>query len=337
VGIGGVLYTVNPFTGAATAVGPAFSPAPVGDTMDLTFDRNTGYLRLFTASGQNLVLHPSTGAVVTTDGAVAFAASDVNAGTTPQMAGADHVVFNGGETLYAMDAARDALVTIGSPGGSPLEASGGQLLTVGSLGFNITAQSALHIPSGATYGWASLTLQGASGSGLYAVNLSNGATVFMGAIRTSELIRDFVVAAPRDAWRQARFGANVGNAAIAGDNADPDGNGVSNLMEYALGATAGAAANTFMPVMSYSGNAIALTFSRPVTATEVTYTVQVSNDLTNWSDGSTYGPAGDTVSNAFTTQIQRSTLGGIETITVRDNVASTTAARRFIRLMVSAP
>jgi hypothetical protein len=43
------------------------------------------------------------------------------------------------------------------------------------------------------------------------------------------------------------------------------------------------------------------------------------------------------VSNAFTTQIQRSTLGGIETITVRDNVASTTAARRFIRLMVSAP
>lgn len=337
IGIGRVLYVINPFTGVATAVGPAFPTALTSDTMDLTFDRGTGYLRLLTSSGQNLLINPTTGAVAAIDTALAFASGDGNAGTTPQLVGADFAVSNGAQTLYGIDATKDALVTVGSANGAPLDPSSGQLLTVGNLGFNTITQAALHIPTGASFGWASLTLQGAAGSGLYAINLSNGATIFMGAIRTAEQVRDFVLAPPRDAWRQARFGANAGNALIAGDAADPDGNGVSNLMEYALGAQAGVAANTFMPVIAYAGDSMSITFSRPITVTDLTYTVQVSSDLVNWVDGSTYGPAGDSVNTAATSQISRSVSNGFEVITVRDNVPTSSAARRFIRLAVMAP
>lgn len=38
-----------------------------------------------------------------------------------------------------------------------------------------------------------------------------------------------------EAWRQTKFGADAGNADIAGNLADPDGDGLANVMEYALG------------------------------------------------------------------------------------------------------
>ncbi|MGC4016594.1 MAG: Calx-beta domain-containing protein [Luteolibacter sp.] len=41
---------------------------------------------------------------------------------------------------------------------------------------------------------------------------------------------------PVDAWKKTKFGASANDPAVAGDGADPDHDGVSNLMEYALGA-----------------------------------------------------------------------------------------------------
>lgn len=40
---------------------------------------------------------------------------------------------------------------------------------------------------------------------------------------------------PVDRWRLTSFGANANNAAIVGNLADPDGDGIVNLSEYALG------------------------------------------------------------------------------------------------------
>lgn len=305
--------------------------------MDLAFDRVTGLLRLVTSSGQNLRINPGNGAVVSSDAAPAFAAGDVNAGIFPQLAGMDYALSNGVQTLYGIDATRDALVRIGSTGGAPLSPDTGQLGTTGALGFDTTAQTALDIPPGAAFGWASLSLPGAVGSGLYAVNLSKGNAVFMGAIRTVEQLRDIAIAPARDVWRHTRFGAGAGNTVVSGDAADPDGNGVTNLMEYALGAAPLNPSSVPMPVVSRTGDGLSLTFTRPTSVTDLTYTVQVSGDLAKWNDGSTYAPAGDITDNAFTTQILRSSSGGTESITVRDNVPVTEGARRFMRLKVTAP
>ena len=328
VGTAGVLYTVNPFTGVAAAVGPAFSPTPAGSTFDLAFDRVSGLLRLFTTSGQNLSIHPATGAVISIDTAPAYAAGDAYAAITPQIVGADFALNGGVQTLHAIDAVRDTFVRISDP-------ASGQLTTTGMLGFNTETQASLKIQPDTSFGWASLSLPGATGTGLYVVNLNKGNAIFMGAIRTVEQVRDFVIAPPRDVWKQTRFGTNAGNPQIGGDTADPDGNGVNNLMEYALGAEPGSQSATFMPVPGNDWDFLSLTFARA--ANDVIYTVQVSDDLVAWHDGSVYSPYGDTPANAFTTEIARVVLDNVETITVRDNVATSASSQRFMRLQVTTP
>jgi hypothetical protein len=322
---------MNAFTGVATAVGPVIVPTPVGDTMDLAFDRLTGFLRLISSSGQNLLLNPTTGTLISVDSALAFKAGDANAAFAAQVVGTDFSVSGAAQTLYAIDTTRDVLATISTP-------SSGQLTTIGPLsGFNPASQCALHIPAGASYGWASLSLQGANSTGLYVVNLSTGSTISLGAIRTAEMVRDIVVAPPHDVWKQSRFSLNAGDAAVAGPAADPNGNGVANLLEYALGGQRGAAPSSFLPVVTTSGDHLTLAFTRPVSADDVICKVQVSDDLVNWQEGSVYSPYGDTPSNSVTTEHSRLTNAGWETITVRDNTPISGSQRRFLRLMVTEP
>jgi Domain of unknown function (DUF4394)/Calx-beta domain/Right handed beta helix region len=331
VGTARVLYTLNPFSGAATAVGSVFTPALTSDTMDLTFDRITGLLKLITSSGQNMNLSPVTGQVLSVDTALNFTAGDVNAGIAPQVAGADFSVFNGVQTLYGFDAGKDAFVRINP--------TNGQVTTIGSLGYDTSAQAALKIPEGATYGWAVMGLplvNNTPNSGLFAINLSKGNAVSIGTLRGSENVRDIVVAPPRDNWKQTRYGTNVGNALIAADLADPDHNGFSNLMEYALGMPAIGNGKVPAPLTGFTGNYLTLSFTRPTSASDIIYTVQVSDDMVNWQDGSTYSATGDIPDTTYTTQVLRTISNGIETINVRDNVSSSTTAKRFMRLKVLA-
>jgi hypothetical protein len=149
------------------------------------------------------------------------------------------------------------------------------------------------------------------------------------------MVRDLVIAPPCDVWKQARFGTNAGDVQTGGDEADPDGNGVSNLMEYALGAQFGSSAATFMPMKGNAEPYLSLSFVRATS--DVIYTVQVSDDLATWQNGSVYSPYGDVSANAFTTEVSRSVVGGIETIVVRDNVTNNDSTQRFMRLQVTAP
>jgi len=141
---------------------------------------------------------------------------------------------------------------------------------------------------------------------------------------------------PDRAWRFTNFGTNV-NVAPAANDADPDGDGLWNELEYALGMDPNTASPSGRPVLALdAGGFLTLTFSRPVGVTDLTYRVEVSGDLTIWDTGSTYSATGDVLSNEFTTQLSRTTVNGVETIVVRDN-QTTTAGRRFMRLKVTNP
>jgi|GEM_PF-1772891 len=97
--------------------------------------------------------------------------------------------------------------------------------------------------------------------------------------RTFEVLKSF------DSWRLDRFTpAEIENPAFAGPNADPDADGLPNLVEYALGLHPRNAGSGAGPLVALDANGWTFTYTRPADRSDVTYTVQASTNLTTWSD-----------------------------------------------------
>ena len=129
---------------------------------------------------------------------------------------------------------------------------------------------------------------------------------------------DLILATALQSWRQSAFGTTTASG-IAADNADPDGDGVPNLLEYALGTDPNSASSVTRPAVQVSGSRLQLTFAR--TRADVTYIVEASSDLASWSAIAT----------------NPGTVG--QSVTVTDTVDLSTASppRRFLRLRVTSP
>ncbi|MES2571888.1 MAG: GDSL-type esterase/lipase family protein [Verrucomicrobiota bacterium] len=89
-------------------------------------------------------------------------------------------------------------------------------------------------------------------------------------------------------WRKGYFTpAQLGNPALEstlwGDHADPDGDGCSNLLEYAKGGNPLLIEEGFnMAEVARSSGSLALTYQRNLTAPDLDYRVESSEDLLNW-------------------------------------------------------
>jgi hypothetical protein len=133
-------------------------------------------------------------------------------------------------------------------------------------------------------------------------------------------------------------------SASASPEADPDGDGAPNLLEYAFARSPstpdglGSAVNV-APVAAAGGAGVALelTFTRPSDLGDIRYVVEVSSDLLVWARGHAYGPGADNTSSTLpTNEIERTALpDGGERIRVRDrSAAGAGGGGRFIRLRV---
>ncbi len=112
---------------------------------------------------------------------------------------------------------------------------------------------------------------------------------------------------------------------ITGDTADPDHDGISNLMEYAFGSDPTKADTSRLPTVSIQNGYLTISFIQRVAPTDLTYTVEVSSDMVTWNSGSSYTTQVSTISIDAATQ----------RVLVRDNTLTSAAAKRFIRVRVS--
>ncbi|MET0262829.1 MAG: hypothetical protein ABW223_08015, partial [Rariglobus sp.] len=118
----------------------------------------------------------------------------------------------------------------------------------------------------------------------------------------------------------------LSNAAVSGPSADPDGDGYSNLMEYALG-TNPKVANLPQQLGVVDNGHLALTYTRSKTAADLSYIVEVSNDLQLWTSNASDVSAPALVSDDGFTQ----------TLRVTDLSPAASIGSRFMRLRVVKP
>ncbi len=190
------VYTINTTTGAATAVGAAFTPALTGTRFGVDFNPVPDRIRVVSDNDQNLRLNPDTGAVAAADTNLAFATGDANAAANPNIVSVAYTNnFNAAAatTLYGIDSNLDILVRQGSVGGTPTSPNAGQVSTIGPLGLNTTDQVGFDIAAPGDVAIASLTTQGATTSSLYSINLTTGAATLIGAIGGTDIVRDIAV------------------------------------------------------------------------------------------------------------------------------------------------
>ena len=91
---------------------------------------------------------------------------------------------------------------------------------------------------------------------------------------------------PVDGWRFLNFTANeLVDPSIGGDAADPNHNGLPNLVEYALGLSPLRKPVTNLPCARIQNGFLTLTYTRAKAATDIALLVEQSNDLATWRTG----------------------------------------------------
>ena len=217
------LYTIDTATGAATPVGPgALAFKPLGTEFGFDFNPVVDRIRVVSDRGENLRLHPDTGAVVDADPSrsglqvdvtLRYDEEDQNAGRLPRITGAAYT--NSGvkdaraTTNYAIDAILGVLVTQGtregtSPAFPPATPNTGLLFTVGALGVQPDGAVSFDIAHGAASGAASNTSGGGTAfasfiplgknlTHLYQINLATGAATALGMIDRGEPVTGIAI------------------------------------------------------------------------------------------------------------------------------------------------
>lgn len=170
-------------------------------------------------------------------------------------------------------------------------------------------------------------------AGSFPINLSaiNGA----GAGQAS-LSLTILSASPSASWRQQYFGSSEITENSA-DLATPDGDGVSNLMKYALMLTPGSNASGSLPQAltsrSAEGSRLSLSFRRLPTRNDISIAIEAANSLDEpWTE-----IARSTLGAPFTGPAiitENIALDGVGHVQITDTVTSGSAPRRFMRIKV---
>ena len=163
----------------------------------------------------------------------------------------------------------------------------------------------------------------AEGSETIALNLTPNSTYTLGAPAVAAMT---LADLPLDAWRFQQFGAEANNPLFADLTANPDGDALNNLLEFAFGTSpmVGNASPVISDTVTIGPDRfLRLTVPKNPAAAGVLYEVQANGDLAlplSWS--------------ASGLIIE---LNDITTLRVRDNSPIDSSGQRFLRVFVNQP
>jgi len=147
-----------------------------------------------------------------------------------------------------------------------------------------------------------------------------------------------IPAAPYEKWLSAYF-----PGLLTGQYLDPEGDadsdGIYNQIEYAYGLnpTSFNTADNFTTTLTPAGGDtdLTLTFRRDTQATDLTYHLQISENLTTWTTiAESIGGATTTGQNGGSILSDAALSGSVNLVTVRKTLSGASAAKQFVRLSV---
>lgn len=211
--------------------------------------------------------------------------------------------------------------------------SGVQTITCSNLNHTLTIQFGdlgnngnleLHLSHAGTVVRNGLSLSAGTDYTYDATN--NLLRVPFNGVTTLVVSNAFGLFSPVDVWRTAYF-TNLSDPAISGDGADPDHDGIPNLLEYAFGLDPTNALRTGLPygeILTQNGtNYFALVYQRIKEPSGLVFTVETSPDLKNWTSGPTV------------TQTENITdMGTLQQVTERLLTPIANSMASFVRLTV---
>lgn len=179
------IVIINPSTGMASTVGTPLSLNLGTGGVGFDFNPAVDRIRVVAENGMNYRLHPVTGALVATDGNLAYAATDVNAAATPKVVACGYTnSYIGSEatTLFNYDKGLNVLV-------SQIPPNNGTLNTIGTSGIVVstsiptTGMDIYFDPATKTnMAFINANIGAASNDNLYRINLSTGQATNLGSI-----------------------------------------------------------------------------------------------------------------------------------------------------------
>jgi hypothetical protein len=291
----GTLYLLDPQTGAATisvtASQIAFPatelPAPsAGYGVD--FNPMVDRIRVVTGTGLNFRINPSTSAVVGTAPDPPINGLPVSSTGVTAAAYTNNYTGATATTLYTLDPTSDRLF-IQNPANNGTQTNG-RAVTLNGAPLDIGSVNGFDIPPGASVatsnapatgnGYAAATVDGTTG--VYRINLANGAATALGALGTgTTAVGGFVV------WSEASAALLTTATMTVGENAGAvavtvtSTGGAPLIASYSVGngnATPGSDYMAIGGTLLLGGSALSQTLSLPLindTAAEQNETVQI--------------------------------------------------------------
>ncbi len=191
------LYTIDLTSGAASAIGaaPTTLKANMGK-ISVDFNPTVDRIRVTGSDNSNYRLHPVTGALVATDGNLAFAATDVNASANPSIGAVAYTnsyIGATSTTLYNYDDSLNVFTTQNPPNNGTLNTLGASAITVNladpSTDFDI------YFDAGSSTNKAYFAANTATQTAdhLFTVNLTTGVATMVGQIGNGIAIIDIAI------------------------------------------------------------------------------------------------------------------------------------------------
>ena len=190
-----------------------------------------------------------------------------------------------------------------------------------------TSYSSTSLPTGLSLNPTTGLISGAptaTGTSTVTISATN-------AIGTGSASMTITVQTPFATWQDLYFtAAERSNPTVSGPLAMPAGDGITNLMKYALNLNPKTNGVGGLPVSSLTSTGgsdyLTLTFTKVLAATDITYVVEVSSDMQTWTSGANSTTTVSTTNNSD---------GATQTVVVRDLTPTGSAIKRFIRLRVT--